>query len=76
MFVLSYIGNHQQNNYSNQACFNPNWKQIVFDATMRRQVPFQAVIIGLVSDETLDPVIVSSCIFMENESAQKEVDSI
>ena len=28
------------------------------------------------SDGVLDPVIVSSCIFMEDESAVKEVESI
>ena len=56
--------------------YGDNWKQIFFDATTRRQVPFQALIIGLMSDGVLDPVIVSSCIFMEDESAVKEVESI
>jgi len=53
-----------------------NWKQIFFDATTRRQVPFQAVIIGLMSSVKLDPVIVSSCIFMEDETSEKQVEGI
>ena len=53
-----------------------NWKQIFFDATTRRQVPFQALIIALMSDGKLDPIVVSSCIFMEDETAEKEVESI
>jgi hypothetical protein len=53
-----------------------NWKQIFFDATTRRQVPFQAVIVALMTDGKLDPVIVSSCIFMEDETAEKTVESI
>ena len=53
-----------------------NWKQIFFDATTRRQVPFQAVIIGLMSSDKLDPVIVSSCIFMEDETSEKQVEGI
>ena len=52
------------------------WKQIFFDATTRRQVPFQALIIALMSDGKLDPIVVSSCIFMEDETAEKEVESI
>jgi len=42
---------------------NPNWKQCFFDATTRRHIPFQVVIIGLMSDGKLDPVIVSPHIF-------------
>jgi len=52
------------------------WKQIFFDATTRRQVPFQALIIALMSNGKLDPIVVSSCIFMEDETAEKEVESI
>ena len=44
-----------------------NWKEITFDATTRRQVPFQAVVIGLMTDGILDPVVVSSCIFLEDD---------
>ena len=52
------------------------WKQIFFDTTTRRQVPFQAVIVALMTDGKLDPVIVSLCIFMEDETAEKMVESI
>jgi len=61
---------------ASKLAYGDNWKQIFFDATTQRQLPFQALIIGLISDGVLDPVIVSSCIFMEDESAVKEVESI
>mgnify|MGYP000853753405 CR=1 FL=1 len=44
--------------------------------TTRRQVSFQALIIALMSDGKLDPIVVSSCIFMEDETAEKEVESV
>ena len=53
-----------------------DWKQIFFDATTRRQIPFTAVIIGLMGDGKLDPVVVSSCIFLEDESADKTAEGI
>jgi len=56
--------------------FGRKWKQIFFDTTTRQKLPFQAFITGLVSDDVLDPVIVPSCIFMEDESTVKEVESI
>jgi len=53
------------------------WKQIFFDATTRHQTPFQAVIIGLLGEDgILDPVIVSSCIFLEDKSAETTVDNM
>jgi hypothetical protein len=53
------------------------WDQLWTDATTRRQCPFQALIIGLMDTEkNLDPVIVSSCIFLEDESAETTVESI
>ena len=42
----------------------------------RRHIPFQALIIGLMSDVVLDSVIVSSCILVKDKSAVKEVESI
>ena len=49
----------------------PNWKQLWTDATTRRQIPFTALIIGLLGDDDkIDPVVVSSCIFMENEKSE------
>ena len=53
------------------------WDQLWTDATTRRQCPFQALIIGLMdTKKNLDPVIVSSCIFLEDESAETTVESI
>jgi hypothetical protein len=56
----------------------PNWAEIFFDATTRRQVPFSAVVISLTGDspETIDPVIVSSCVVLEDETSETQVDGI
>ena len=41
-----------------------SWKQLWTDATTRRQIPFTALVIGILAeDETIDPVVVSSCIY-------------
>ena len=53
------------------------WDQLWTDATTQRQCPFQALIIGLMdSEKKLDPVTVSSCIFLEDETAETTVESI
>ena len=53
------------------------WRQIFMDATSRRQCAFQALIVGLMDDTgKLDLVIVSSCIFLEDETSQTAFDSI
>ncbi|KAL7536200.1 hypothetical protein ACHAXR_006982, partial [Thalassiosira sp. AJA248-18] len=52
------------------------WRQLFFDATTRRQTPFQAVIVGLMDNGVLDPVVVSSCIFLEDESAETSVENM
>jgi ribosomal protein L17 len=56
----------------------PTWSQIFFDGTTRRQVPFSAVIISLMGDEpgSFDPVIVSSCVIMEDETSDMQVEGI
>jgi uncharacterized membrane protein len=54
-----------------------DWKAIWTDATTRRQISFTALVIGLLGDEeTIDPVVVSSCIFMEDERANTQADGI
>ena len=53
-----------------------DWKQIFFDATTRRQTPFLAVVIGLMTEDGLDRVTVSSCIFLEDETAQTTADGV
>ena len=58
----------------------PDWVQIFFNATTRRQIPFLAVIISLMGDgddaSTLDPVIVSSCVITDDETADVTADGI
>jgi len=58
------------------ACFH--WAEIFFDVTTRRQVPFLAVVISLMGDdnETIDPVIVLSCVILEDETSETQVDGI
>ena len=47
-----------------------SWLQIFTDATSCRQCAFQALVVGLMDkDGLMDPVIVSSCIFLENETS-------
>jgi hypothetical protein len=53
------------------------WGQLWTDATTRRQIPFTALIVGLIgNDGNLDPVVISSCKFMEDERSQSQVDGI
>ncbi len=53
------------------------WDQLWTNATTQHQCPFQALIIRLMDQEKrLDPVVVSSCIFLEDESAETTVESI
>ena len=54
-----------------------DWRQIFTDATSRRQCAFQTLVVGLmVDDRVLDPVIVSSCIFLEDETAETSFEAI
>ena len=40
-------------------------------------IPFTALIIEILADSgNIDPVVVSSCIFMEDEKSETQVDSI
>ena len=52
------------------------WHQAFTDGTTRRQIAFQNLVIALMENGELDPVIVSSCMFVENETAEKCVLSI
>lgn len=56
----------------------PNWAQIFFDSTTRRQVPFTAIVVSLMDDgpDSIDPIIVSSCVVLEDETSEKQVDGI
>jgi hypothetical protein len=55
-----------------------NWAEIFFDATTLRQVPFSAVIISLMGDgpNTIDSIIVLSCVILEDETSEMQVDGI
>ena len=54
-----------------------SWPYWGDDATTRRHLTWSALVIGLMgSDHKLDPVIVSSCIFLEDESAQGTNDAL
>jgi hypothetical protein len=53
------------------------WYQLWANSTTRGQIPFTALIIGILTDSgSIDPVVVSSCIFMEDEKSETQVDSI
>ena len=56
----------------------PNWAQIFFDSTTRRQIPFTAVVVSLMGDgpDSIDSIIVSSCVVLEDETSEKQVDGI
>ena len=54
-----------------------NWLKLSTDGTSRTHIPFQCLIISLVGDDMeIGPVIILSCIFLDDESAQSTVDSI
>ena len=54
-----------------------SWVQISTDATTRRHIPFQCLIISLLGDDMkIDPVLVSSCIFLDDETAETTVDAV
>ena len=51
-----------------------SWIQIFTDATSSNQCTFQELVVGLMNEDgLLDPVIVLSCIFLENETSQKNI---
>jgi len=53
------------------------WDQLWTDSTTRRQIPFTALIIGILADSgNIDPIVVSACIFMEDERSEMQVDGI
>jgi hypothetical protein len=52
------------------------WHQLFTDGTTRRQIAFQDLIIALMEDDVLDPVIVSSCLVLENETSEQQLNAI
>ena len=54
-----------------------SWHQIFTDVTSCRQCAFQELVVGIMDkDRLLDPGIVSSYIFLENETSQTTFDTI
>ena len=55
----------------------PEYGQLFYDATTRRHIPFQCVLVGLLgADMKLDVVCLSSSIFLEDETAETTAESI
>ena len=55
----------------------PEWSQLWTDVTTSCQIPFTALIIGVLAESgDIDPVVISSCIFMEDETSEMQVDGI
>ena len=53
------------------------WDQLFTDGTTRRQLSFQNVVVNLMSENnSLDPVVVSSCIFMEDKTSEKQAEAV
>ena len=52
------------------------WHQLFTDGTSRRQIAMQNLVIGLMEENKLDPVIVSSCQFVKNETSEACAESI
>ena len=53
------------------------WKQVFTDATSRRQISFLVLLIGVMDEDgRIDPVVVSSCIFMEDETSETEAQCV
>ena len=53
-----------------------SWHQLFTDGTSKRQIAFQNLVIALMEEGKLDPVIVSSCMILEDESSETQVQSI
>ena len=53
-----------------------SWHQFFTDGMIRRQIAFQNLVIALMEDADLDPVIVLSCLYVENETSERCVQSI
>ena len=49
---------------------NATWKQLCTDGTTRRQIGFQSLMIGLLTEKSFESVIASSCIFMDDGTSK------
>ena len=55
---------------------NATWKQLCTNGTTRRQIGFQLLVIGLLTEKGFESVIASSCIFMDDETSNMQVKGI
>ena len=53
-----------------------SWQQLFTDGTSRQQIAFQNLLIRIMDDGEFDSVISSSCVYLENESAEKQVEAV
>ena len=53
-----------------------SWQQLFTDGTSRQQIDFQNLVIGIMDDGEFDSVIALSCVYLENESAEKQVEAV
>ena len=53
-----------------------NWHQIFTDGTTWRQITFQNLMIGLMADGDFESVIASSCILLENETPENQIEAV
>ena len=55
----------------------PSWDQTNYDATSRRQNAFQCLIVSVMgANNVLESLVVSSCIFLIDETAETTIDSL
>ena len=52
------------------------WHQLFTDGTTHWQIAFQNLVIALMEDGKLDPVIVLSCMILEDKTSETQVKSI
>ena len=52
------------------------WEQVFTDGTSRRQIALQNLVIGLLDDNVLKPLILSSSIISEDETSENQAKEI
>ena len=52
------------------------WHQIFTDVKSRRQISFQNLVVAFMLYSRLNPAIVSSCMFLEDDTSENQVKSI
>ena len=52
------------------------WRQVFNDGTSKHQIFFQNLVIGIMNGDKFESIIASSCILLEDETAEKQVEVI